>query len=356
MTAKLAREAAERFVNGNLCAMRLLSAAPWQLLENEPQERARENAEGVRVAYVAATRARDLLVVPAVGDEERAGWLSPLNKAIYPARDQRRAKAAAPGCPLFAGDCSVLERPPELHGHPEDSVRPGLHTPQAGSDPLALRLEVASGFGLRQEEILAPEPATRATEGIARYQQWKVERSRVLQAGQSPQFRIASPTVDLEAPPEQRPVLVESIVSAGERAGGALFGTLVHAILRDLDLRGTPAQITALARAHARLLNAAGREAEAAAVVAAAWTHPLLDRARAASRCHREFPIHLRLDDGRLMEGVIDLTFLEQGHWVIVDFKTDTRRSARHERQLQWYVFAMRQHTGRDSIGHLLYL
>ena len=34
-------------------------------------EHGRDLAEGVRVAYVAATRARDLLVVPAVGDAER---------------------------------------------------------------------------------------------------------------------------------------------------------------------------------------------------------------------------------------------------------------------------------------------
>ncbi len=41
---------------------------------NEAIEHERERAEGVRVAYVAATRARDLLVVPVVGDEERDGW------------------------------------------------------------------------------------------------------------------------------------------------------------------------------------------------------------------------------------------------------------------------------------------
>ena len=109
MTAKLARETAERFVEGTVCATRLLGAAPWELLEHEEHEHTRELAEGVRVAYVATTRARDLLVVPAVGDEERDGWLGPLNKAIYPARDQRRARAAAAGCPAFAGDRTVLE-------------------------------------------------------------------------------------------------------------------------------------------------------------------------------------------------------------------------------------------------------
>ena len=41
------------------------------------------------MAYVAATRARDLLVIPAVGDGPyESGWVAPLNEAIYPAVDQ----------------------------------------------------------------------------------------------------------------------------------------------------------------------------------------------------------------------------------------------------------------------------
>jgi len=46
-----------------LCATRLLRCAPWELRENEPMERLRERAEGVRVAYVAATRARERLIL-----------------------------------------------------------------------------------------------------------------------------------------------------------------------------------------------------------------------------------------------------------------------------------------------------
>src|SRR5208282_5854504 len=93
-------------------------------------------------------------------------------------------------------------------GHPEDSVRPGLHTPQTGEhkvvwwDPIGLRLDVAPGFGLRQEDILAPEPAARAAEGIARYKQWQTERDRTLRSAQTPAFRIVSPTDGLESPPE----------------------------------------------------------------------------------------------------------------------------------------------------------
>ena len=367
MTAKLAREAAERFVDDQLCAMRLLGAAggaPWELLDNEAQERAREIAEGVRVAYVAATRARDLLVVPAVGDEERPGWLDPLNKAIYPPRDQRRNQAKGPGCPDFAGDCTVLERPAEHLGHPEDSVRPGLHAPQAGDhqvvwwDPLALGPDVSGSSGLYQESMLAPEPAERAAEGIARYAEWTEERHRFLRAGQSPEFRILLPTkdsVELGDPPTVRPVMVESVAPAAERPGGTLFGTLVHAILRDLDLHGTPEQIAALARVHARLLHATAHEATAAAAVRAAWAHQLLDRARSSDRCHREIPLIVRLDAG-VLEGVIDLAFLDHDHWVVVDFKTDAGNSLRYQRQLQWYMFALARLTGREIVGHLLQL
>jgi ATP-dependent helicase/nuclease subunit A len=361
MTAKLARETAERFVADDLCATRLLGAAPWELLEHERREHTRELAEGVRVAYVAATRARDLLVVPAVGDEERDGWLAPLNRAIYPARGQHRALATAAGCPPFKGDRTVLDRPTEYFSQPEDSVRPGLHTPQSGDhqvvwwDPGVLRLDVAPGFGLWQEDILAAEPAARADAGIALHRQWQRERRQTLAGGRSPAFRIASPTEGIEDPPERRTVHIEDASTGYGRPGGARFGILVHAILRDLDLRGTPAQIAALAHVHARLLNMSAEDAAAAAAaVAAAWAHPLLERARAAERCHRELPIHLPLEDGSLMEGVIDLAFVEQGRWVVVDFKSDAAGLPRYQRQLRWYLYALSKLTGREAVGHLM--
>ena len=92
MTANIAAGDPDRYVDARerLCATRLLRCAPWELREHEAEERLRERAEGVRVAYVAATRARDLLVIPTVGDEELDGWLGPLNKAIYPANDRYR--------------------------------------------------------------------------------------------------------------------------------------------------------------------------------------------------------------------------------------------------------------------------
>ena len=112
MTANIAAGDPDRYVDARerLCATRLLRCAPWELREHEAEERLRERAEGVRVAYVAATRARDLLVIPSIGDEELDGWLGPLNKAIYPANDRYRNATRAEGCPKF-GDASVVDRP-----------------------------------------------------------------------------------------------------------------------------------------------------------------------------------------------------------------------------------------------------
>jgi ATP-dependent helicase/nuclease subunit A len=65
-------------LDNGLCAQRLLACAPWELLGHEAEEERAERAEGERIAYVAATRAQDLLVVCAVGDTEyQDGWLSP---------------------------------------------------------------------------------------------------------------------------------------------------------------------------------------------------------------------------------------------------------------------------------------
>jgi len=65
----------------------------------------------------------------------------------------------------------------------------------------------------------------------------------------------------------------------------------------------------------------------------------------------------LRVDGGRLMEGVIDLAFVEDAAWVIVDFKTDADISGhrdRYQRQLQWYASALSRLTGLPARAYLL--
>jgi ATP-dependent exoDNAse (exonuclease V) beta subunit len=145
-----------------LCALRIGGWVPAELSEHEEEESRRDAAEGLRVAYVAATRARDLLVVPAVGDEPfAAGWVSCLNGALYPPPERRRKAQPAPGCPPLRGD-TALDRPAEV-ALSAVGVQPGLHECGGASvvwwDAGMLRLGVQPLFGIRQQELLGASTA-----------------------------------------------------------------------------------------------------------------------------------------------------------------------------------------------------
>lgn len=70
----------------------------------------------------------------------------------------------------------------------------------------------------------------------------------------------------------------------------------------------------------------------------------------------------LRLGDGKLAEGVLDLAFRDsqQGEgaaWTVVDFKTDRElapRRAEYEAQVRLYVEAVTRATGEPARGVLL--
>jgi ATP-dependent helicase/nuclease subunit A len=364
MTAHLAAGDPDRYVDARqrLCATRLLRCAPWELREHEAEERLRERAEGVRVAYVAATRARDLLVIPTVGDEELEGWLSPLSKAIYPARDRYRNATKAQGCPAF-GDASVVDRP--FFSQEEQSVQPGLHSPQQGPhgvvwwDPRSLKLTAPANLGLRQEEILRPDPNAKDSPSLTAYRAWQKQRDQANTAGQAKQFDIFTASEAAESPKDFAvEVKVHLVEKPAGRPAGPRFGTLVHTILRDAPLDADEKALTGLAEVHGRLLGATPEEiAHAGAAAAGALRHALLGQARKAKRCRRELPVLLKLEGNRVLEGVIDLAFEDAGKWHLVDFKTDADLAgsrARYERQLQWYALALARLNPEPVTAHLL--
>jgi ATP-dependent helicase/nuclease subunit A len=365
LTANIAAREPDQFVDGErrLCATRLLRCAPRELVDHEFEEALREQAEGVRVAYVAATRARDLLVIPAVGDGPfpDGGWLSPLNKAIFPSRNDWRKSKPAPGCPQF-GQATVLERPADYDREGEFSVKPGqLARPEYGEhevvwwDPFKLKLNVEGGFGFHQKEILAEDGGV----SLAAYREWQASRARVIEAGSRPEYRLFVASLALDAPPgEPTAVEIATVAKSKRSVAGRRFGTLVHNVMRDVPLNADLAAIERLVDWNTRVLGSPDEERDAAvAAVQSTLGHPLLGRARLATRCHREYPLVSKLDDGRVLEGVIDLVFVENNQWVIVDFKTDadtSERRAQYERQLQWYGFALQRLTNMPARAYLL--
>ena len=149
----------------------------------------------MRLAYVAATRARDLLVVPAVGDEEREGWIEPLNRAIYPPFETPASAVRASGCPEFPSKDSVLMRP---NGDPAlpTTVAPGLHTLSSPDhqisqitsivwwDPRALQLGAEAPLGIRKSELIVKNvlPAIVADD-LRAYQAWRESRDGAVAGG-----------------------------------------------------------------------------------------------------------------------------------------------------------------------------
>jgi ATP-dependent exoDNAse (exonuclease V) beta subunit len=367
MTASIARAEPDQLVDQDrgLYATKLLDCAPWELHGQAALEKARDEAEGTRIAYVAATRAKDILVVPAVGTEAFGGWFAALNRALYPPRDRAHLAEVAPLCPPL-GKTTMLDEPTDPAGRPLSPIRPGLHriSDDDGSHPVvwwgptALELEVHPHFGLQQESLLADKGASR--EGVARYDAWMDARAEKLAVGAKKSLSPFAPT----EPAAPQPPSLESIIEEVklkrdlDRPSGTRFGTLVHTVLRDVRFDDGEARVRELALAHGRLLGATKEEVDhALAPVIEALGSELMKRARSAPACHRELPIMLRTEDGGLLDGTIDLAFVEDGQWVVVDFKTDLDPAvfrAKYLAQMRWYLTAMTRLMGRPARGVLL--
>ena len=167
LTCRLSRPDAGRWIDpsGSLCALKLGGWAPTDLLLHGYEEAERDKAEGQRLAYVAATRARDVVVVPVVGDEVyEGGWLDPLMPAVTPSLFAREARTQGVGCPVFPSRDSVLTRPDGDPARPT-TVAPGSYPFGDDSDaysvvwwdPRTLKLDADSGYGLRRDDLISKD-------------------------------------------------------------------------------------------------------------------------------------------------------------------------------------------------------
>ena len=204
-TCSAARDTPSRHVDParRLWLEPLCGSAPIELLEAADEELRRDRAEAIRVAYVAATRARDLLVAPVCGDQPIDGWLEVLNPMLYPPDDARRQSGSAPGCPMF-GDDSVVERGPEgcpsceRFGQAWPASADADGPPVVWWDPAALSLEVEEveeQAPLRHQRILEADPdGTVAAASEESYAAWKAAREALLAQASRPSMSVRTVT------------------------------------------------------------------------------------------------------------------------------------------------------------------
>jgi ATP-dependent helicase/nuclease subunit A len=357
MNAPLIRfEGGDRHIDSDrgLAVQRLVGWAPHELTDNAALETQRDTEEAWRIAYVAATRARDLLVVAATGDEiRRESWLMPLYPALYPDKGKWSNPAPAPGC-AFQGKDTVLHRP--FGAEPEEILRPGLHEAGVGThnivwfDPGLLHKTPETDAGIDDDALLRPtmsEPA----EGVRQYDAWRAARSQRLVAGAAPAFRVRRIT-EAEVLPAGVPdgqveiILLDVPAAAGGLKRGRKYGDLVHGLLAHADSPADRAGIEARATAHeiGSRMTAADRQ-QAVDTVVRTLAHPLVLGAFQAQRMHREYPVTYE-SNGELYEGVIDLAWFDGTRWTVVDYKTGPGDEPRYRRQIAIYGEVIRKTTG----------
>ena len=285
--------------------------AAWD--EKAAEESRYEAAEQDRLLYVAATRARDRLVVARKpGGEARSPW-SGLYDWIDDHGDELRLEpeqAPAP-VPLEDDAVTITARVEAVRGEREARSAAGYAVVTA----TALAKEAAggrSGPAGRNGEGGVPLPAMAPLPDP--------------RDGPDPAFRGLSWGIAVHGTLEAAARGV-----TGEELRRVARGALLNAERPVVE--GEPAELDELVALVERVL------------ASAVW-----DRARSAERVLSEVPFAFReqTDGGaRIMEGVVDLAFREDGEWVIVDYKTDVgtdpgfpERRRAYRRQVEHYARA----------------
>jgi len=296
----------------------------WRKAEMQEQEQ--DAAEERRLWYVAATRARDHLVIP----------------VAYSSAATRENKVEH-----WAISEKVALR--FLAPRSENNVREGADD-NGGSVfvyPLPENI-LTSAVSLPTPSALVSKIEPRES-ALRDYQAWEKARLTTLESGGRAETIVTVTALSHADGQLNPPVNAQTMAQRKVRLASLHFGRAVHAALRsaagrDLTLPSTWRLATTG--------NPLERE-EIARLVSLTLSSPLMQRARQTTERFAEAPFSL-YRAGRLIEGVIDFAFIENGAWVIVDFKTDhlqeaevETRAALYRPQICLYALALERLTRR---------
>ncbi len=284
--------------------------------EMSERERLMQQAEQVRLMYVASTRARDHLVLSLRRTAKGGG-----------------GSAAAKISEYLKGSAGLWEAAPA--GQPE---APPAEDRPAMAAPLDHSLE-----GRRQ---------------------WVEQRKKLLKEMGRPSF-VAATALDrkeagrnqdseYDAKPERDP-------AEPWRRGraGTLIGRALHGVLQSADLE-TGSDIDVWAKAQAIVEEIPDSEQDIAQLARRAIESPAVRRAVGNGRYWREVPVAMPAGGGSI-QGFIDLLFEEDGELTIVDYKTDDVREgietalARYRMQGAAYALALQRATGK-TVKEVIFL
>lgn len=333
--------------------------------------RSREDAaEELRILYVLLTRARErLILVGSVRGAERAGrrW-NALSRAIFASNSHLDV--------LMAARAAILRDGADPHStvtlHPAGELSaesPGRPDPRARFDEILAEPDRFDGAALEAEmRWRYPDP---------------------LGSAKPLKLTVSGLLRELEGP-SQLPDLPERPQFMAEEAPGRMTaaerGTAYHRAMQLIDLRaldgldGRPLADAIRARldeaVSRRLMTEAQREAVRPSRLAEFLQSPVGQRLRRAETVKREWPFNalVRADEalspaeaGRfageelLVQGTIDCCFIEDGAWILLDYKTDRSGDLdalrdHYRAQLSVYALALERITGIPVRQRLLCL
>ncbi len=254
-------------------------------------EQQHEQAERARLLYVAATRARDHLLI-----------------SLF--HSGRRSKDATPARRLI--EAGARERAPKATSSPQPAARPVQAFGETQVD-LPSRLD-PEAFRQQRRELVASAARRRYTSATA-LGRWQAARA--------------------ETPDEEPPADESEPWSRGK--GSTHLGRAVHATLQSVGLDADDATIEAFARAQAVAEAIPDRAGEVAELVRRALRTDAARRARSATRALREVPFVVHVD-GAVLEGFVDLVIETPEGIEIIDWKTDSVAEDRVDERLRSYA------------------
>jgi ATP-dependent helicase/nuclease subunit A len=340
---------------------RRVLARPAGWIEKESAERAFEDAEGVRLLYVAATRAaHELVIARNAAQPGKSPW----------SRFDRWLDAHGQALELAPVDPPERERletgAVELTAavHAAAGARAGAAT-QTFAFESVTQAAKADGSVARAERDAPSAPATRALLVSP-----PADGASVPEPDRAPVLPVSVHEPDRPpVPPASVPVPDRPPVLPGP--GGYEWGSAVHAVLEAAARGASGDRLRAVGRTLLLELDRPvehGEPAELEALMQTAegvLSHALWRRAREGEPIAAEVPFALEREGSQpptYVEGVIDLAFRESDGWVVVDYKTDrgddpgfaARRTAYHA-QLRAYANAWERLTGESVKERLLW-
>ncbi|MHC1787255.1 MAG: UvrD-helicase domain-containing protein [Christensenellales bacterium] len=325
------------------------------------RKNSQQRSEEARLLYVAMTRARDRLILLASPDKlssARRRWALP--RGDYASRSARSmmdwlglslwpALAGGQDCEWTAPNGSTWQ----VLLHPALSLSDGPGSPL----PL-LRPELMQPSAAMRGKMAPLPPAPALPLKLSVTQLLAGHREDGEETALTKRFPL-SPAKD--ALPSLRG-------APGE--GGAARGVATHRAMSSLSLqalRGEQGQslLDAVRGELDRLmaegvLQAAQREAVAAERLCDFFISPLGCRMLCARDIQREWPFSLLVEEGLVLQGVLDCCFLEDGQWVLIDYKTDRASPesilSLYRDQMRWYMRALHDITGLPVREAYLYL